>query len=409
MKILFATDDFPPLTHSGPSIVAYNLAQGLIKSGHEIEVITCVGQRHQAGSETYDGIKIHRIFSNYPQRFKNYFSLYNPQIISQFQKLIAAINPDVCHFHNVHDCLSYHCFKLGRRHSRAVFLTAHDMMLISHGKLMPKNGSCNYKVNWREDLIRAKKRYNPFRNLTIRHYLKYVDRIFCISKAQQKILATNGITNTVTVHNAINLDEWRVDPAFSQEFRKKFCLFDKKIIMFGGRLSIAKGGDAIFAAMAKVAEVVPDAILMVVGEVNDYAKELMAKAGSLGLAGRVIFAGWLSREKIMQAFFSADVCVTPSIYFDPFNLFNIEAMAAGRPVVGTCFGGTPEIIRDGVTGYVVNPLQTEKFAGRIIDLLDNQARAEQFGRAGRQRVEKEFSVAGQVQATLAWYNKFLRS
>ncbi|MFA6593815.1 MAG: glycosyltransferase family 4 protein [Candidatus Buchananbacteria bacterium] len=407
MKILFVSDDFPPVTHTGPSIVTYNLAQGLIKLGHSIFVIASVQDKQRAGMEIYDGIEVHRIYACYPDRWNSYVSLFNPQVVFKFKKIIKKIKPDICHFHNVHGHISYHTFSLGRRYSRAVFLTAHDTMLFNYGKLNLKNGTCRYKVSFVDNLRNAKKRYNPLRNILIKHYLKYIDKIFCITNAQKELLALNGITNTATIHNAIASDYWQNNNSEIEAFKEKFKLAGKKVVMFGGRLSEAKGGGAIIEAMTRVVKEVDNAVLVVVGEMTGYAKDLINKINNTRLADKVLFTGWLSRQEIGLAFFSADVCVTPSIYFDPFNLFNIEAMSAGKPVVGTCFGGTPEIVVDGVTGYIVNPLKTEEFADRIVDLLKQPDLAEKFGRAGRQRVLKDFSLNEQMTETLGWYNKFI--
>ncbi|MFA5124382.1 MAG: glycosyltransferase family 4 protein [Patescibacteria group bacterium] len=407
MKILFVSDDFPPITHTGPSIVVYNLAQGLIKLGHSVFVIASVQDKQQAGVGVYDGIEVHRIYAHYPDRWISYLSLFNPQTIFEFKKIISRIKPDVCHFHNVHGHISYHTFFLGSRYSRAVFLTAHDMMLFNYGKLNLKNGACNYKVTLWDNLRNAKKRYNPLRNVLIRHYLKYIDKIFCITNIQKDVLALNGITNTATIHNAIAGDYWQKDDSAIEAFKEKFKLIGKRVIMFGGRLSEAKGGSAIIEAMIQVVKEVDNAVLMIVGEMTGYAEYLMDKSNAAKLTDKVLFTGWLSRSEMGLAFFSAEVCVTPSIYFDPFNLFNIEAMSAGKPVVGTCFGGTSEIVVDGETGYIVNPLKTEELAGKIIDLLKHPDLAKKFGQAGRQRVVKEFSLDKQVAETLDWYNKFI--
>lgn len=411
MRILLVNDDFPPISHTGPSIVAYNLAQGLIKSGHEVFVIASVQEKSQAGHEFYDGLSVYRIFSSYDnlfhQRFYHYLSLYNHQIIPKFKRLIAEIRPDVCHFHNVHGYISYGCFKWAGRHAKVVFLTAHDMLLIGYGKLWPKDGNCRYKIGFADNIMAGRKRYNPCRNLIIRHYLKYVDRIFCISQGQNDILKLNGIDKTETVYNAINADDWEAGEESVRQFKKKFQLQKKKIILFGARLSEAKGGEAAIRAMSMVAKAEEQAVMAVVGKFEGYAKQMMELAKAGNIADRIIFTGWLSREEMRSAFSAADVCVTPSVYFDPFNLFNIESMAAGKPVVGTCFGGTPEIVINNETGFIVNPLKTEEFAGRIIELLNDPGKAEKFGQAGYRRVKEKFSLERQVAKTLEAYNEFL--
>lgn len=102
---------------------------------------------------------------------------------------------------------------------------------------------------------------------------------------------------------------------------------------------------------------------------------------------------------------ASDVVVVPSLYLDPFPTVNLEAMACKKPVVGTCFGGTPEIVRDGITGYIVNPLNVENMAEKIVDLLKNSEKAKKFGQAGYERVKSQFSLDKQVLETLRWYQE----
>jgi glycosyltransferase involved in cell wall biosynthesis len=82
-------------------------------------------------------------------------------------------------------------------------------------------------------------------------------------------------------------------------------------------------------------------------------------------------------------------------------------MACGRPVVGTCFGGTPEVVVDNETGFIVNPFNLKIMSERIVTLLKNPALAEKMGQAGQQRIKEEFNLNQQVMITLAWYKKFL--
>jgi glycosyltransferase involved in cell wall biosynthesis len=67
-------------------------------------------------------------------------------------------------------------------------------------------------------------------------------------------------------------------------------------------------------------------------------------------------------------------------------------MAARKPVIATCHGGSPEIVLDGETGYIVNPFDTPQFAGRLIDILSDTALQTRLGEAGYQRFLDEFTM-----------------
>jgi len=83
----------------------------------------------------------------------------------------------------------------------------------------------------------------------------------------------------------------------------------------------------------------------------------------------------------------------------------MQAMATKKPVVGTCFGGTPEIVKDRVTGYVVNPHNTKMMAEKISEILNNSQKAKEFGDNGYNRLKNEFDLDIQVDNTLKFYKK----
>jgi glycosyltransferase involved in cell wall biosynthesis len=124
-------------------------------------------------------------------------------------------------------------------------------------------------------------------------------------------------------------------------------------------------------------------------------------AKNSGIENRVIFSGWLSQEDLMAAYACSDVVVSPSIYLDNFPTVNLEAMAMKKPVIASCFGGSKELVFDGVTGYIVNPLNIEMFAERIIELLRDKEKAVRMGEAGYQRVIDKCDIEQQGQKMLA--------
>jgi glycosyltransferase involved in cell wall biosynthesis len=86
-------------------------------------------------------------------------------------------------------------------------------------------------------------------------------------------------------------------------------------------------------------------------------------------------------------------------------LVNLEAMAARKPVVATCFGGAPEIVVDGEAGYIVDPRDTKVFAAKVVELLQNPAKARQFGEAGHRRLLEHFTAERMAQEYLGAYTR----
>jgi glycosyltransferase involved in cell wall biosynthesis len=121
---------------------------------------------------------------------------------------------------------------------------------------------------------------------------------------------------------------------------------------------------------------------------------LQALSHSLGATDYIVWTGFLQNPiPVLQ---QLDIVVLPSKE-EGFGLVLIEAMAAGKPVIGTLCGGIPEIIVDGETGLLVPPESPHELAKAISTLLKNPDLARRMGQAGRRRVEKHFSVDPYVE------------
>ncbi len=417
MRILFLSDDFPPRSYGGAGMVAHDLAQALQKRGHEVTVVTTVPERTAAGRSKTDGIQIIALHGRYHERWRAWRSLWNPSLVHQVGGLLQELRPDVVHAHNLHYHLSYACLGVARRHSRAVFLTAHDMMLFHYGKLWefikpdrPEAGPpFDYRVTPWQQLRRFTVWYNPFRNLFIRRALQSVDKIFAVSTELQRALTANGIQNTAVVPNGIDPGVWTATVEEVTSFRQRFQLVDKHPILFSGRLSDAKGGTQIVRSLPAIIRRDPAVILLILGQRTAYADRLLTEAAVLGVRDRLVFTGWLDGSDRRAAYHAAAVAVSPSVCFDTFGLVAAEAMAASRPVVVSLFGGLPELIEEGVSGFAVNPYDLEALAERISRLTTDPALAARFGQAARQRIRERFSLDKQAAETLGWYERVLAS
>lgn len=88
MKILFLSDDFPPQSFGGAGISTYELAVGMKDAGHKVFVITTCRKKSDAGELDYHGIKIFRIASDYPDKWRAYRSLYNQPVVCEVEELL---------------------------------------------------------------------------------------------------------------------------------------------------------------------------------------------------------------------------------------------------------------------------------------------------------------------------------
>lgn len=168
-----------------------------------------------------------------------------------------------------------------------------------------------------------------------------------------------------------------------------------------GRLVPRKGVDVVVRALAQL----PDAELVIAGGPDATALDrfpealrLREVARAAGVEKRVRLIGRLDRDRSAELLASADVvAITPQ--YEPFGMVPLEAMASGRPVVGTAVGGLLDSVADGVTGILVPPGNPDATAAALRTLLDDPVRADTMGAAGRRRVEELFGWPRVVSLT----------
>lgn len=403
MKIVVLQDDLPPYHVGGGGVIAYRLAKEFARRGNEVIAITTVQNRAHAGSEVVDGMEVVRLYSSYHPRLRAYKSLYNSAVVRDVERLLKKCAPDIVHVHNVHTHLSYFSLVLARRYSRRVVMTEHDAMSFHFGKLPSALSSVSNELHaeaHRESIVRQlrmhKWRYNPLRTPIIRYILrKTVHATVAVSAALSRALEDNGIRVHSVIHNGIAVPEW--GSLDVDTFVKKHHLGDR-VIFFGGRLSEPKGAIQMIEAMPAICNTVPSAQLLVAGKQDAFAERMVKHAARLGVEKSLVFTGWITGDELRSAYRASRVVVAPSIYLDPFPTVNLEAFATLRPVVATCFGGSREVVEDGVSGYVVNPLDVEVLSAKVADLLTDEEKAKRFGVAGYERVTRDFTLEGQARA-----------
>jgi glycosyltransferase involved in cell wall biosynthesis len=172
-------------------------------------------------------------------------------------------------------------------------------------------------------------------------------------------------------------------------------------VLFVGRLqrtSRWKGVEVLLEAFAQVSD--EAARLVVVGDGDDVAW-LRSRAASLGVADRVVWRGSLHDEALVRAYQDAAVVVLPSLTeSESFGMTLVEAMACGRPVVGSDVGGIPFVIRDGVDGLLVPPGDATALAGALDRLLASPSERIRLGDAGRDAAVTRWDWRHSMAATL---------
>jgi colanic acid/amylovoran biosynthesis glycosyltransferase len=131
--------------------------------------------------------------------------------------------------------------------------------------------------------------------------------------------------------------------------------------------------------------------------------QLEARVRAAGLADRIHFAGWVSGEGVRRAILASRAMVLPS-FAEGLPVVLMEALALGRPVVTTAIAGTPELVEAGVTGWLVPAGSAEALVPALRAALEApQARLEEMGRAGAERVRERHDVRAEAQKLAALF------
>lgn len=183
---------------------------------------------------------------------------------------------------------------------------------------------------------------------------------------------------------------------------------EEKRVLFVGRIernSSWKGVDILIRSFALLGAEVPGVLLEVVGG-GDAVDDHRALAERLGVTSRVIFSGPLVGEELVSAFSRSSVLVLPSLTeAESFGMVLIEAMASGRPVIGSDVGGIPDVIEDGVSGRLVPPGDAHALAAAMKAIISDRSLAIAYAEKGRARVLERYSVTTQVEQ----YHKLFES
>jgi glycosyltransferase involved in cell wall biosynthesis len=233
-----------------------------------------------------------------------------------------------------------------------------------------------------------------FYEMLDRLLLRSMDRIVCVSQGQADKVRQAGVPDgkVVVIPNAIDPERFaRPDASYPERLRAFFPKPPRQIVGAAGRLSPEKGFAVLIEAARPLLHENPDLgfILFGDGPLHDQLARAIAAAG---LAGRFILAGF--KNNLDDLFPFLDLLVLPSFTEGLPNVV-LEALAAGVPVVATAVGGTPEVVEDGVNGYLVPPGDAGALSQRIADALVSEKKRLAMGQRGRQMVGDRFTFEKQ--------------
>lgn len=224
----------------------------------------------------------------------------------------------------------------------------------------------------------------------VRKTFGIADRVVVLSEEWRDYFAENVCDSEkiVVVHNGVKVPAEPCSPCSNQD------------ILFLGRLDSNKSPDVLLRASRQVLERFPGTKVVFGGDGE--VEKNKALAEELGIANHCEFHGWVSGAEREGLFARAAVYCLPSKN-EGLPMSVLEAMARGIPTVATPVGGVPQVIEDGVSGFLVDVDDVDALSDRLNILLDKPGLRENVGAASRNTVTRLFNVGGSIKQLLALY------
>jgi glycosyltransferase involved in cell wall biosynthesis len=236
---------------------------------------------------------------------------------------------------------------------------------------------------------------------------RWTTRIIAVSGAVREDLIRYRIADpakVAVIRLGLELEKFTTCRQYRGQLRHELGLSaDIPIVCSVGRLVPVKNHDLLFRSMKRVIAERPDVRLLIVGD-GELRLGLEASANRFGLGAHVLFLGW--RHDLERIYADADVIVNSSLN-EGTPVAVIEAMAAGRPVVATCVGGTPDVVQQGETGWLVESEDVELLAKTILEVLGDGAKTEAVTAAAQRFVLAQFSASTLVERMREFYVSLL--
>ena len=331
----------------------------------------------------------------WPQRF---LQVANPFAVRALRRALAEFRPDVVHVRMFLTQLSPGILPLLEDVPALLHVGNHQTVCPLNSKILPDGSVCTVRAGvacYRAGcvslagLARAQLQLHAWRRRR---------GVFRLIVANSRALAATLADNDIEAGEVIG-NGTRVTPP-------RPPLLDPPTVAYAGRLVPLKGADDLVRAMAIAVRQVPGARLLMAGDGPDRPR-IERLIDDHGVRGAVTMLGHVPRPRLDEVLGAAWVQAIPSRYLEPFTNTAAEAMMRGTAVVATATGGTPEIVGEGETGFLVPPGEPAGLAERLVQLLRNRELAEQMGAKARAFAQAELTVDRMVDRFEEVYRRLL--
>lgn len=305
------------------------------------------------------------------------------KVVRNLEKILTRYSPEILHLHYVPLVSSFPW--LARVYSvHKVFYTDH----------------------WSRPISYVLRRSTLWKRIVGRVVTQPLTGVVAVSEYGKRCMVTSGLISSKRIRRIYNA----VDLTNGGSLGERAFLFRQRFSIPGGRALVVQVSwlipekgirDLLLAARQVLAE--NSAVHFVLVGEGQYRGQFENLARELGIADHVTWTGSVLNPIAEGVYAAADVVCQVSRWEEVFGWTISEAMACSRPVIATRVGGIPELVRDGVTGFLVPPGDADAIAARIVTLLEDDDLRRKMGGTARQTVEEKFNLKTNVTDLLNYY------
>lgn len=361
MKILISVELYYPLT-IGSAYAAYRLANGLADRGHEVSII-CSGDGLSTRKAKEKKLKVFRI-SSFPIPLNRKFR-FSPLAHHLVGPILDEIKPDIIHVQD-HLLIGFSVIEAALKRNLPLVGTNHfhPDNLLHYLNAPPRLEDKIRKAAWKH----------------LNAVFGHLHTLTTPSEVAKKIMQAGGVKKDITVvSNGIDLNKFKPRPRNEiQAVARKYGLAErKKNILFVGRLEKEKNIDVLIRAMRVVNQAMPARLLICgFGSSEEKLKQLVQE---LNLENSVKFLGKVPDEDLVKLYNFADLFATAS-GVELQGLVVMEAMASGLPIISSDGMALPELVRDGLNGFIFPNGDYMAAADRILKVLGDKKLSEDMSK-----------------------------
>lgn len=356
------------------------LKDRLVAMGHSVELFV-PGKRGYRDND----LSVHRFFSvTVPIHRESRFALFNPW---RHIRRLKRLAPDVIHIHTPFNLGTLGVWSAGKL--RIPYVFTHHTLWEEYVHYVP---------------LVSQRVLRKTAIAICRYFCNHASGVIAPSDEVRQRLLDQGVTRPIEVIPT-GIDYQLFERGDAARVRAELGLgADEPIAAFAGRMGKEKSIDFLLDAFKRTLAALPSATLLMLGDGPERAN-LEGYARQIGIADRVVFTGYVPRQKLVDYFQTARLFVFASTT-ETQGLVSLEAQAAGLPVVAVSASGSNEAVDDGVTGFLV-PRDRQVFAETAVRVLTDPALQQRLSANARQRAQA-FSSVAMGERTVALYRAGLQ-